>query len=272
MSSLEFKRVAFSNEIQFDIDRTKVDGNMIKRMASGGDTVEVRTNFKDEVRKKLQSTMFLCCNDFPSVSPEDAYSSLEVFKFKTTFVEKNEMDARGEACPNHWTAKDDSIKQWIKQPQVIDAFTLLILQSYAIGRSSVPPCVKTDTLMFKGPVGVKSIDRVAEVVKYEDNDESIAFTDEMKLAMLEAGFPKISSQQISTHILQLYGKLQRPPVYGQYTKSGKRSHGFNRIRLDSVTAFDAGSEVRKKRFAERVEMCQEIRKRASTSESASTSM
>ena len=61
MSPLEFKRVAFSNEIQFEINRTKVDGNMVKRMASGGDTVEVRTNYKDEVRKKLQSTMFLYC-------------------------------------------------------------------------------------------------------------------------------------------------------------------------------------------------------------------
>jgi hypothetical protein len=35
MSPLEFKRVAFSNEVQFEINRTKVDGNMVKRMASG---------------------------------------------------------------------------------------------------------------------------------------------------------------------------------------------------------------------------------------------
>jgi hypothetical protein len=41
MSSLEFKRIAFSNEIQFQAGVTKVDGNLVKRMASGGDTVEV---------------------------------------------------------------------------------------------------------------------------------------------------------------------------------------------------------------------------------------
>ena len=262
MSPLEFKRVAFSNEIQFEVDRTRVDGNMIKRMASGGDTVEVRTNFKDEVRKKLQSTMFLCCNDFPPVSPEDAYSTLEVFKFGTTFVDRKEMEERGEACPAHWAAKDDSIKQWIKQPDVIDAFTLLVLSHYKSERQYIPVSVKADTAMFKGPVGVQAIDRVAEIVKHEESETSIVFIDEIKIAMQDAGFAKISSQQISTHIQQLYGRLSCPPLYGQYTKEGKRSHGFNRIRLETVTGFDAGREVRNKRFAERMELCHDIRKKA----------
>jgi hypothetical protein len=206
--------------------------------------------------------MFLCCNDFPPVSPEDAYSTLEVFKFKTTFVDKSDIDDRGEeACPKHWATKDDSIKQWIKRDEVIDAFTLLVLEAYQSKRLIMPACVKADTLMFQGPVGVQSIDRVAEIVKYTDDSKSIVFTDEIKMAMQEAGFGKLSSQQINTHIQQLYGRLQNQPVHGQYTKSGKRSHGFNRVRIEPVTAFDAGKEVRNKRFAERIEMCQEIRKK-----------
>ena len=119
MSSLEFKRVAFSNEIQFDINRTKVDGNMVKRMASGGDEVEVRTNYKDETRKRLQSTMFLYCNDFPSVAPDDAYTTLEVFRFRTTFVEQRELDERKEACPSNWMAQDNDIKTWIRNQRYL---------------------------------------------------------------------------------------------------------------------------------------------------------
>jgi hypothetical protein len=53
--------------------------------------------------------------------------------------------------------------------------------------------------------------------------------------------------------------LSRPPVYTQYTKVQTRSYGFNRIRIEQVTAFDAGREMHNKRFAERMEMCLEIK-------------
>jgi|694.fasta_scaffold55998_2 hypothetical protein len=259
MSPLEFKRVAFSNEIQFEINRTKVDGNMVKRMASGGDTVEVRTNYKDEVRKKLQSTMFLYCNDFPSVAPDDAYSTLEVFRFRTTFVEQRELDERKEACPSHWMAQDNDIKTWIRKPEVLDAFTRIVLDSYQTARLTMPDIVREDTLHFKGPAAEKPIDRVASVVKYVDDDDSVCFVDEIKIALQEAGFSQFSSQQVITYVTQLFGMLSRPPVYRQYTKVQTRSYGFNRVKIEQVTAFDAGREMRNKRFAERMEMCMEIK-------------
>jgi hypothetical protein len=259
MSPLEFKRVAFSNEIQFEINRTKVDGNMVKRMASGGDTVEVRTNYKDEVRKKLQSTMFLYCNDFPSVAPDDAYSTLEVFRFRTTFVEQRELDERKEACPSHWMAQDNDIKTWIRKPEVLDAFTRIVLDSYQTARLTMPDIVREDTLHFKGPAAEKPIDRVASVVKYVDDDDSVCFVDEIKIALQEAGFSQFSSQQVITYVTQLFGMLSRPPVYRQYTKVQTRSYGFNRVKIEQVTAFDAGREMRNKRCAERMEMCMEIK-------------
>jgi hypothetical protein len=259
MSPLEFKRVAFSIEIQFEINRTKVDGNMVKRMASGGDTVEVRTNYKDEVRKKLQSTMFLYCNDFPSVAPDDAYSTLEVFRFRTTFVEQRELDERKEACPSHWMAQDNDIKTWIRKPEVLDAFTRIVLDSYQTARLTMPDIVREDTLHFKGPAAEKPIDRVASVVKYVDDDDSVCFVDEIKIALQEAGFSQFSSQQVITYVTQLFGMLSRPPVYRQYTKVQTRSYGFNRVKIEQVTAFDAGRELRNKRFAEKMEICLETK-------------
>ena len=259
MSSLEFKRVAFSNEIQFEINRTKVDGNMVKRMASGGDTVEVRTNYKDEVRKKLQSTMFLYCNDFPSIAPDDAYATLEVFRFRTTFVEQRELDERKEACPSHWMAQDNDIKTWIRTPEVQDAFTSMVFDSYQTERLTMPDIVREDTLQFKGPAAEKPVDRVASIVKYVDDDDSVCFVDEIKIALQEAGFSQFSSQQIITYVTQLFGMLPRPPVYKQYTKVQTRSYGFNRVKIEQLTAFDAGKELRNKRFAERMEMCLEIK-------------
>jgi hypothetical protein len=228
-------------------------------MASGGDTVEVRTNYKDEVRKKLQSTMFLYCNDFPSVAPDDAYSTLEVFRFRTTFVEQRELDERKEACPSHWMAQDNDIKTWIRKPEVLDAFTRIVLDSYQTARLTMPDIVREDTLHFKGPAAEKPIDRVASVVKYVDDDDSVCFVDEIKIALQEAGFSQFSSQQVITYVTQLFGMLSRPPVYRQYTKVQTRSYGFNRVKIEQVTAFDAGREMRNKRFAERMEMCMEIK-------------
>lgn len=265
MSSLEFKRIAFSSDIKFETGVTTVDGNMVKRLASGGNPVEVRTNYKDETRKKLQSTLFLYCNDFPPVVPDDAYGTLEVFSFKTTFVEQSKIGRRGEACPKEWKPKDDKIKEWIRQPEVIDAFTMMILESYHSTRLSMPAIVQDDTFLFKGPAAEKPIDRISEIVMYEDDSDSIYFIDEIKIALNEEGFSQFSSHQIKTYVLQLYGRLPVPPVFKQYTKQGKRSYGFNRISLHNVVAYDARKEMRNKRLAERLDMCNEVRKKSSPS-------
>jgi hypothetical protein len=60
-----------------------MDRNMVKCLASGGDEVEVRINYKDETqpseRKRLQCMAFMCCNKCPPVEQQDAYETLEVF-------------------------------------------------------------------------------------------------------------------------------------------------------------------------------------------------
>jgi hypothetical protein len=194
--------------------------------------------------------MFLCCNEFPQITPVDAYDTLEVFNFKTTFEHKDEIESRGESCPRHWAVRDDNIKRWIQTPAVIDAFTMLILEAYEEERHQPPPCVKQDTQQFKGSDGEKMIDRFKEVVQYVDDHRKQVFTEQIKLTLERSGVQGLSSHKINDYVLKLYGNLEWPPVYGKYNITGKRSHGFNRIALREVVAFDWQQEQRNMRQTE----------------------
>eukprot|EP00282_Hemiselmis_andersenii_P034456 CAMPEP_0169456600 /NCGR_PEP_ID=MMETSP1042-20121227/16437_1 /TAXON_ID=464988 /ORGANISM="Hemiselmis andersenii, Strain CCMP1180" /LENGTH=793 /DNA_ID=CAMNT_0009568829 /DNA_START=817 /DNA_END=3197 /DNA_ORIENTATION=- len=258
MSPLEFKRIAYANEIQFQEGVTKLDGNMIKKMASGGDKVEVRTNYKDEEQKRLQTTTFLFANDFPQVSPADAYETLEVFQFKNVFMAADVMQEKGDRCPRNWVLQDTSIKNWIRVPEVIDAFTKLVLDAYKKERVSAPPCVKQDTLHFAGSSGEMMIDRVREVVSYVDNPGKPVFVKQISMALEKAGVVGLSTTKIRNYVEQLYCHEERSPVYKKYTIDGKRDMGFNRIRLNDIVAFNDRQERRNIIQREREELRNDV--------------
>ena len=69
MKPLEFTRIAFSNEIKHTGIAPKFDGELLKRMCSNGDTIELRTNFKDEIQIRLQTTFVLAFNNGSTSQP-----------------------------------------------------------------------------------------------------------------------------------------------------------------------------------------------------------
>ena len=191
MAPLEFVRICLSNEIILGDGACKMDGNMVKRLASGGDEVEVRTNYKDEERKRLQCTAFMCCNECPPADPPDAYETLEVFSFGTKFVSQEEIDGReegGRDVPEHWAPADPTIKGWIKNPDVIDAFTRIVLDAYSgPNRQRPPSCVIDDTRMFRGPSTETDMDRIGEILWYVDNPSKKVFSEKIKMALEDSG-------------------------------------------------------------------------------------
>jgi len=180
-----------ASEIILGDGACKMDGNMIKRLASGGDEVEVRTNYKDEERKRLQCMAFMCCNESPPADPPDAYETLEVFSFGTKFVSKEEMDSReegGRAIPDHWALSDPSIKEWIKNPDVVDVFTRIVLDAYSgPNRERPPACVVDNTRMFRGPSTDTDMDRIGEILQYVDDPSKKVFSEQIKMALEDSG-------------------------------------------------------------------------------------
>ena len=98
------KRIILSNEID---EGAILWGKMLKKIASGGDTMVGRTNFKDEIEFIPQFTMFLNLNNIKGVEPVDALENCEQFYCKSKFVSKEEL-IEGQ---NFLKLKDDSHRQ-----------------------------------------------------------------------------------------------------------------------------------------------------------------
>lgn len=79
MQDLEGCRLAMSNEIRkVKGDGQKIDGNLLKSIASGGDTMRVRRNNKDQHEFVNRATPFMLANDFPEIVPMDAASQCRI--------------------------------------------------------------------------------------------------------------------------------------------------------------------------------------------------
>jgi len=142
-------RIIISNEIDGD-DDTKLNGAFIKSLASGGDAMEGRKLYENTVSFIPQFTMFLCYNKFYEVVPADAKENLEQFEYKSKFVSKEELV---EGVP-FLKLKDDSIKDFIKEDRIIDAYTLYILNAFTNPRMKVPESIKNSTEINNGETQV----------------------------------------------------------------------------------------------------------------------
>ena len=135
-------RIVISNEIKED---ATLNGTFIKTL-SGGDAIEARKNYQDEINFTPQFTMFLNCNRIESIEPKDAMENLEQFEYKTKFVNAEDLI---ENAP-FFKLKDDTIKDFIKEDEIIDAYTLYILNAYSDPRIKTPESVKISTEINKG--------------------------------------------------------------------------------------------------------------------------
>ena len=191
MADLEFARILLSNEIVMGDRSCKMDGNLVKRLASGGDEIGIRKLYKQEQKIRLQCTAFIHCNDCPPIDPSDACETLEMLSFETKFVSEEEMDARkeqGSDIPDHWEPSDPSIKELIKDPGIIDAFTLAVLDAYSGPKRQAPPaCVVGDTSMLRCQSAETDLDQIGEILRYVDDPSRRIFSKDIKAALEDSG-------------------------------------------------------------------------------------
>lgn len=138
-------RIIISNEIDGD-EKTILNGAFIKTLASGGDAMEGRRLYENTISFIPQFTMFLCYNQFYEISPADAKENLEQFEYKSRFVKEEEL------IPNnsYYKLKDETIKEFIKEERILDAYTLYILNAFSNPRMETPDAVKISTSINNG--------------------------------------------------------------------------------------------------------------------------
>ena len=85
----EFKRLLLTNEITIG-EKTKINGNILKKLSSGGDKIEARVNHKDEINFKIQARVCMFCNDLPPIEPADAKETSYMFRYPSKFLAKDD--------------------------------------------------------------------------------------------------------------------------------------------------------------------------------------
>ena len=125
----EFVRLVSINEIPISSNSdTVLCGNKIKKVSSGGDTIQARKNYQDETDIVLQSSFMFNYNDEPQIKPSDAREKQIKFCMNSKFIGPNGKEEFSNIC---YYKKDDSIKtEFICNPEVMNELAHIIFEFY----------------------------------------------------------------------------------------------------------------------------------------------
>lgn len=106
-------RLAFSSELR--MDKVPMDGNLLKKVSSGGDGIKMRTNNIDEYEIVNRATMFLLANDLCDITPKDTgtQSRIRVMRYRLKFVPKAEGDLK--TASGNWISDERPMDAEIKE-------------------------------------------------------------------------------------------------------------------------------------------------------------
>jgi hypothetical protein len=171
----EFCRIAITNEIKIDNDnKNKVDGNIIKKFCSGGDYMEARKNYQDEIEFRIQSTLLICCNDIPEMSPTDAYEFTTFINMTSAF---KEIDDKYKMKNIKYYKPDNSIKtHFIKKKDVINEFILILIDAYK-NKVDMPEKFKMEVEENKED---DDLNIILDTFKFTNNDNDFISNNDLK--------------------------------------------------------------------------------------------
>lgn len=134
--ALEYSRIALMNESTQD----ELDGNKLKQIFSGGDTIITRRLHHENQEQKIQATPLLFCNETPRFNCADVWEKIYELHLTSKFVDEDYKEEDKYTNINYFP-KDDSVKEkFIYQPEVINEFTLMLFEAYK-KPVATPECV-----------------------------------------------------------------------------------------------------------------------------------
>lgn len=126
-------RIAFSSELR--MDKTPMDGNLLKKVSSGGDAMGIRGNCQDEFEFVNRATMFLLANDLCEITPKDTgtQSRIRVMRYRLKFVPKTEKELKN--ASGNWIGDerpmDAEIKEKFETTEYKDALFHLMADTFS---------------------------------------------------------------------------------------------------------------------------------------------
>lgn len=134
----EFSRLNFSNELKKEDENEKLlklDGDIIKKISSGGDGQKARILYKNEISFKIQGRILLFMNQLIPLTVSDAYQTSSIFNFQSIFRDKlTDEEIEINNMPNtecKFFLKDLNLKNKIKESKGLQlAFIKYLIDSY----------------------------------------------------------------------------------------------------------------------------------------------
>lgn len=176
---LRNKRIIFSNEIK---SKVELNGNMIKKLSSGGDTLIGRNHCQGETEFVPNFLMFCMSNDLPKISPYDNAVStrVRVIPFNKTFVDN--------PTEEHHLKKDPNLSNEMETDLFKRAFVGIIIQRYIEfvdgGRIEIEPpdvfSAKKEWLDDDGSE-YKNINKFLEDYDITDIDSDYVLSEEIEM-------------------------------------------------------------------------------------------
>lgn len=179
-------RLLVSNEFEKRKNGGEVNGNMIKKICSGGDPIEARVNNKDEIEFKLQCKYMALLNDIPEITPSDAKERLIQFNYPYKFVDKDDKRCGKKTNLFEYKEGDENIKTKLRQPRLRNAFFKIIQDYYQLGKPII-----TDEQILKDINEIKDEDndedKFKDLFEFTMDDKDYIKTNDIKKLVSKAG-------------------------------------------------------------------------------------
>lgn len=145
---LRWNRLAFSNE---SIQKgSKLDGNLIKQVVSGGDPVRLRVPHGMPFSIVPQCTFVNNANEVSSVSPKDALETCVMFHCRTKFVDTKTYHSKSdEDRPPYWREGDPSLKQALDTEDMGNIIWFILLRHYCKEVPELPESVQNEVTVMQ---------------------------------------------------------------------------------------------------------------------------
>lgn len=189
-AAVRYCRLIISNEID---EKTTLNGALIKKLSSGGDTIKARVNFTNPFDFIPQFCIMFMCNEMKDPDPIDALENCIQFLCKSKFVEADKLI---EGQP-FLKLKKENIKDMIKDDKIIDAFTLYILDHYA-NNMTMPESVKVSCKDLNKGKTLNLEDVILNIFRHSPDSNDKLLTADINKHIVDNGFEDtINSKKLS---------------------------------------------------------------------------
>ena len=173
-------RLILSNEID---EKTILNGALIKKLSSGGDTIKGRVNHGLPFDFTPQFCMMFMCNEMKDPDPIDTLENCIQFLCKSKFVEADKL-IEGQSFLK---LANGNIKSMIKEDNIIDAFTLYILDHYA-NNMMMPESVKVSCKDLNEDKTLNLEDVILNIFRHSPDDNAKILTADIIKHITENGY------------------------------------------------------------------------------------